>query len=670
MRVLKVLIIGLIFSVLKVQAIEPVVLNCLAVDDVGNVTLSWTPINNVAEFSYYEIFVSPNFNGPYTMLQSINVINQDSYVHNGAGADFAKKYYFIKTVGTSSFSYSDTLETILLLLTNPGNGNANLLWNSPGAGYPPNSLTDWYEIQRKFPSGIMSTIDSTQSLNFTDTIALCAAQLSYRIVIEHVGCYSTSASKEDFFRDVIPPSIPILDTVSVSFTDDSVKIGWKPSISTDTEGYIVYKFTGGIWSVIDTVWGINNTLYSYLDPSVLTASQSYRIASLDSCKNASPLGNVHKTLLLQYQVNQCQSSANIQWNEYENIPSGNMEYLIYVKRDAGDYALEGSVIQNQQSFTISNLIDGVQYCFFVSVKANNGITASSPAVCFTYHKWAVPQSLFIRYADVNDDQYVDIGVYVDDTVDFTSMSFYKQNQNGTYTLLTTLPFNGTGFYEYTDINVFTDKETYVYKVKLTDICGFPSIESDTVKTILLTGKSFINYTNQLEWSPYYGFVGGIDSYEINRATGPDFSFQVSGNSAFDELLYVDDVFNLGQTGAKFQYTVSAVQGNNIYGFNDRSRSNKITLFQHANTFVPNAFTPGKNNPIFKPENNFVNPENYTFSIYTRWGAQIFTTHDPNEGWDGSYQGSPAEMGMYMYVVKYFTIEKVWYDKKGTVLLIR
>ncbi len=670
MKTLKLFYIVIFFFTAKLYAIEPAVLKCLAVDDLGNVTLTWTPINNIAEFAAYEIYTSQNVSGPYTMIQSINVMNQSSFIHNGAGADISKKYYFIKTIGTTSVSYSDTLTTLLLLLTNPGNGNVNLSWNSPGAGYPPNSTVDWYEIQRKFPSSTMSTIDSTQNLNYVDTIALCAAQLSYRIVIEHDGCYSTSSSKEDFFRDVIPPSIPILDTVSVSFADDSVKIGWEPSSSTDTEGYIVYKFMGGIWSVLDTVWGINNTIYSYLDPTVLTSSQSYRIASLDSCKNASPLGSVHKTLLLQYQVNQCSQSVNIQWNEYENIPSGNLEYLIYVKRDAGDFALEGSVLQNQQSFTISNLLDGVQYCVFVSIKSNNGITASSPVVCFTYHKWVVPQSLFIRYADVNDDQYVDIGVYVDDTVDFTSMSFYKQNQNGTFTLLTTLPFNGTNFYKYTDTNVFTDKDTYVYKVKLTDICGFPSIESDTARTILLNRKSFVNYTNQLEWSPYYGFTGGIDSYEINRATGPDFSFQVSGSSAFNEFFYVDDVFNLGQTGAKFQYTVSAVQGSNIYGFNDRSRSNKITVFQHANTFIPNAFTPGKTNPIFKPENNFVNPENYTFSIYTRWGAQIFTTNDPNQGWDGSYQGSPVEMGMYMYVVKYFTIEKVWYDKKGTVLLIR
>ncbi len=670
MKAFKLVFIGFIFFAVRVQAIEPAVLKCLAVDDVGNVTLNWTPINNIAEFSSYEIYVSPSFTGPYTMLQSINVMNQNSYTHVGASADIMKKYYFIKTIGSSAVSFSDTLSTILLLLTNPGNGNADLSWNSPGTGYPPNSLVDWYEVQRKFPSGTMITEDSTQNLNFVDTIALCASQLSYRIVIEHEGCYSSSSSKEDFFRDVIPPAIAVLDTVSVSFADDSIKIGWTSSTSTDTEGYIVYKFMAGIWSVLDTVWGINNTIYSYLDPSVITASQSYRIASLDSCRNASPLGSVHKTLLLQYQINQCQSSVDIQWNEYENIPSGNLEYLIYVKRDAGDYALEASVPQNFQNFTISNLQDGVQYCIFVSIKSNNGFTASSPVSCFTFDKWSAPQFMFIRYADVNDEQFVDIGIHVDNSVAFTSMSLDKQNENGVFSNISTLPFNGSSFYKFTDTDVITDKNTYVYKVKLIDICGFPSIESDTARTILLTAKSFINYTNQLDWSPYFGFTGGIDSYEINRATGPDFSYQVSGNTAFNEFLYVDDVFNLGQTGAKFQYTVAAVQGSNIYGLNDRSRSNRVTVFQHSNTFIPNAFTPGKLNPIFKPENIFVNPENYSFSIYTRWGAQIFTTNDPNQGWDGSYQGSLVEMGTYIYLIRYYTIEKREYENKGTVLLIR
>lgn len=670
MKALKILITGIFFITIRLYAIEPAVLKCISVDDVGNATLTWTPINNLAEFSSYEIYTSTSFTGPYTMIQSITSMPQNTFLHSGAAADIVRRYYFVKTVGLTSQSFSDTLSTILLQLTNPGNGNANLVWNTPGAGYPPAVGSSWYQIQRGFPSGTMFVVDSTQSLTYIDTIALCAAQLEYQIVIEHDGCQSTSAPKEDFFRDVIPPAIPILDTVSVSFVDDSVKIGWNPSSSTDTEGYIVYKFISGIWSVLDTVWGINNTIYSYLDADVQTQSQSYRIAALDSCKNASPLGDIHKTLILQYQVAQCQSSVDIQWNEYENIPTGNFEYLIYVSRDGGDYTLEGQVPSTQLNYTINGLVDSVKYCIFVAVKANNGFTASSAVTCFVYYMWEVPKFFFIRYADVNDEQFVDVAIHVDNSVDFTSISFYKQNETGSFVLLSTLPTNGTNFYKITDTQVQTERYSYAYKAILTDKCGHPSLETDTVGTILLKAKSYEDNTGKLWWTPYSDFAGGVDGYEINRACQPDYSFLTAGTTDDATFEYIDDLFPVNNTGAQFYYNVAAVQASNIYGLNDRSRSNKVRLVQESNTFIPNAFTPGKKNPIFKPENIFVDSENYSFSIYTRWGAQVFTTNNPNLGWDGTYNGSLLDGGTYVYYIRYFVDSGTWIEKSGTVLLIR
>lgn len=63
-------------------------------------------------------------------------------------------------------------------------------------------------------------------------------------------------------------------------------------------------------------------------------------------------------------------------------------------------------------------------------------------------------------------------------------------------------------------------------------------------------------------------------------------------------------------------------------------------------------------------------EKYTFRIYNKLGELIFTTKDQSVGWDGSYKGSTASLGTYVFIVEYqfpgFPMEK----KSGTFVLIR
>jgi len=67
-------------------------------------------------------------------------------------------------------------------------------------------------------------------------------------------------------------------------------------------------------------------------------------------------------------------------------------------------------------------------------------------------------------------------------------------------------------------------------------------------------------------------------------------------------------------------------------------------------FVPNAFSPNNdgNNDVFKVRNT-VPIDDFYFTIYDRWGQQVFETKDSNEGWDGTFEGeklSPAAFAWY------------------------
>lgn len=86
--------------------------------------------------------------------------------------------------------------------------------------------------------------------------------------------------------------------------------------------------------------------------------------------------------------------------------------------------------------------------------------------------------------------------------------------------------------------------------------------------------------------------------------------------------------------------------------------------------LPNAFTPGNGiNNIFKPVKRGAATLKY-FRVYNRWGNVVFETTDINQGWDGTYKGTPQPLGVYIYDVEAETPSGQVFNKKGNVTLLR
>lgn len=89
--------------------------------------------------------------------------------------------------------------------------------------------------------------------------------------------------------------------------------------------------------------------------------------------------------------------------------------------------------------------------------------------------------------------------------------------------------------------------------------------------------------------------------------------------------------------------------------------------------MPNAFTPNRDGlndvlkPVFYP---LCAVSNYTFSIYNRFGEMVFSTNDPEEGWDGKYNKIMADVGGYFYYMRFTGTANEEYFHKGDVLLLR
>jgi gliding motility-associated-like protein len=89
--------------------------------------------------------------------------------------------------------------------------------------------------------------------------------------------------------------------------------------------------------------------------------------------------------------------------------------------------------------------------------------------------------------------------------------------------------------------------------------------------------------------------------------------------------------------------------------------------------IPDAFTPNSDglNDYFQ----IIRPANYAidqFRIFDRWGNLLFSGSNENDKWDGTFNGTPVDMGVYFYMIVLNCTQTggVQVQKKGDVTLIR
>lgn len=89
---------------------------------------------------------------------------------------------------------------------------------------------------------------------------------------------------------------------------------------------------------------------------------------------------------------------------------------------------------------------------------------------------------------------------------------------------------------------------------------------------------------------------------------------------------------------------------------------------------PNAFSPngdGKND-VFLPAFTESCPiSSFKMQVYNQWGTMIFVSYKPDQGWDGYYNGQPADLDTYMYRVEMkLGLKDKLIVKSGDLLLLR
>lgn len=642
--------------------------NCVSVAPNGNVTINWTPpVNMQSVFVQYNIYSDAS--GGFSQEGTVTNFNSSVFVHAGANANVSIINYYVTLVynnGTADVELPalDTLSSLLLNVSNPSDGTAILQWSD--LSNPISSDNgNYYYIQRQINSGVWQTIDSVliSDINYyRDTISICSANMNYQVFLENsAGCQSLSSIDGDLFQDLIPPASPIMSSVTVDTTSGDALLTWYPSTSMDAAAYIVMQNIGGVWSIIDTVYGYDNTSYLNSSSNADLLSETYGIAAFDSCwngnppaPNTSPLGTPHVSLFATNTYRVCSRDLLLKWNGYHNWDGGVSKYNVYRSVDGSSFSLvavNGSLDSNY-----SETLDyGLNYCYVIEAVSNNlQDTAISNISCRLAKQPNSPKYAYVQTVTV-EDSLLTVRMHPDLTGTTKELELFR-SMDGINFISVYTENNLSAMVEYIDEDVDVETELVWYYYTVRDSCDNVILTSNSSRNILLEVTADQNsMSNFLQWNSYKNWNGNLMGYEIYRSINGIFELNPIASLGSNTFYYEDDISSMigSDVNGKFCYYVKAIESANVYGLQETAESNITCVTQNSLVYIPNAIVIGGINSSWKPVINLFDYSSYSCKIFNRLGQVIFETSDSEVAWDAQFRNEPIELGVYIYQVNFY-----------------
>tara|TARA_B110000438_G_scaffold271631_1_gene289677 strand:+ start:944 stop:4366 length:3423 start_codon:yes stop_codon:yes gene_type:complete len=681
---------GLKFATIKVTVLPLPIdispdIRCVSVKENGNVDVSWEHIPSAPASTVYSIFHSDNQNGPFVLLDSVSY-PIDTYLHNSVNANNQSQFYYLTSLSSCAdeSAPSDTLKSINLNgVAINGDTEADLNWNEIHFSNLPTSFLE-YNIFAMDGNLVWQNVGSSFNTSYIFPAQTCnSPQKLYISLEDDNGCISNSSIEEVTLKDTISPNKPVILDVSVNSNGNSV-ITWNCS-STDVDRYALYiKAEDGAWITIDSVYGVLNNSYEYINSNAVNNFETFSLRSIDSCGNASERSVMHNSINIISKINICELSINLNWNNYINFNNDLSHYkvILITTDDLANIIYDTIKVNQQLDYQINNIQKGYNYYFYIAAyNGDSSLVAISDQVNYLITLPSQPNYNYIDFVSVNKNN-IEINCLVDnDAIVDRYLIFRSLENDSIFNIIGDVPFNNSSSINYTDKTANPNSFYYQYQVYPVDTCNniiqAPSVYSGANDTSygqtihLLTEINldysddalyFEEYTNTLTFNEYDKWLGGVSEYQLFRSVNRE-NFDVLPLYVFDrvnnpdeELKYIDIVTEFGSGNGRFCYYIKAIEGNvNPYGSAlEGSFSNVSCISQTPILFVPSSFTPNgdEHNEIFKPITNFVSEIGYEFSVYNRSGILLFSTNNPLKGWDGTYLGQFVQNDNYVYHISY------------------
>lgn len=492
---------------------------------------------------------------------------------------------------------------------------------------------------------------ATDELNCADT--------SYKIAIANVGDTAT------------PPLVPIRKASVLN--NRTVELVYSKFPTFDFNKYFIYKNVNGKYLKTAEINNVNDTVFLDRYCNTLNQSYCYKIATQNLCLKTSNemLTPQHCTIetkaLGKFEENTITWSPyvgfdSIQhyeiWRQDFNNPT-NFEYISKVQGNLNTYTDIHINCYTRQNYKII----AQQYLGFNEKSYSDTASAKPSTINTTTPNYA-------WQATVEDNDYAHIE-WLNNAWSRNGMKAYlltKQNSNGTtifkdkyFNLLDTI-FN--------DYNTKVQDNSYIYTIKGIDMCNDTTPISNVAQTILL--KAYFDENSQkpaLRWNHYQKWSQNIAYYDIEQKQ-LDGSFINIGKVAASDSSFID--YNAqSNCNPQYIYRVRAISNTNmLLNRATFSLSNEAKVLPTSTLFMPNVFSPNRNNinENFGPNGQYIH--RYHLEIYNRWGEKLFETTNCMEHWNGKFKNEECPQEVYLYHLEAMGADNKTYNLKGTFHLLR
>lgn len=474
----------------------------------------------------------------------------------------------------------------------------------------------------------------------------------------------------------VTPDIPDIIRVTVDHSDNGVLIQWEPS--TDT-GIIAYEVW---WQNPDLSFSqlasVDPFTFEYKHMNSGLGNLAYSVTAMNSDSVRSLFEqNVHRAVLLDVEYDLCTQSNILQWTAYEGWEGQISGYIVYG-------GMEGTVMQELNFVPATTLFyshDGVEpntnYTYYIeTVNAISGISSLSPIDTVTTVYPVAPSYLIIDHVSVLDEASVEIQYSADIAGPVKSFKLLRRSNPATPFLEVDIAWNaGESTGVFVD-QVPTGSMSYQYLVVsvFQPVSCSSSLEisqSNTGNNILLVNE-LNNQVVTLSWTPYQAYQSGLAGYLIQRRNdnGEFVDIETVGPLTTQWQEQVQSIIDGFQPG-EIQYRVIALSNPGMGGTVEQSMSNPTTVELETHMQIPSAFTPGSNdiNFEFKPLMDFA-PREYVMMVMDRGGRKMFETTNPEEGWDGRYNGGDyVNEAVYVYYIQFTDYTGMFRTYTGNVTVL-
>ncbi len=487
----------------------------------------------------------------------------------------------------------------------------------------------------------------------------------------NANCAGQSRLQSDTL-DNQPPSLTSVLTLNV-VNSKTVEVRWRKNPTPEVTGYIVYKKTNSGLVPIANVPNRDTVHYFDTNASPALKNEEYQVLAVDACGNTSLFDVNHQTILLKTTQSKCEQAITLKWNLYKNWVNPISKQEVWVGVAGRNPTLFASVGAKDTAYVYKNAKDKTRYFFYIkAIEAVTNISSKSNDTTIIGNISEPVKNLFIKNITVNKNNQVDLTWLWNATAKIDSVEIYRRTADMPFTFLKSFkpvaPIDDQGFY--TDVQVNAGAKPYYYYIKTTDECK-AKVSSNTAGTMHLTGFPAKNGQNTLRWTLFDVQDAVVTGYQIvrivnNAATDIGNPIDTSAPREYLDVSTTGEKNICYRVGAYYRYKLPDGSEETAIAY-----SNTICLSQFANVWVPNAFTPGGNNPVFKPVFTFSeNISEYRMTIFDRWGGILFDTTNPLDGWEGKRNGSDLPQGTYSYIIRLKQAGGSLYENKGVLMLLR